>query len=76
MNLARKGFAVFAIDPIGQASGSSTSIRRREVPHRGPTSEHSYAGKQYLIMGRTLAMVRVWDAMRALDYLAERRMWI
>jgi dienelactone hydrolase len=73
LNLARKGFAVFAIDPIGQgerlqyfdpAQGKSSI--------GGPTSEHSFAGLQYLLLGRTLAMVRVWDAMRAIDYLVER----
>ncbi len=73
LNLARKGFAVFAIDPIGQgerlqyfdpAQGKSVI--------GGPTAEHSYAGLQYLPLGRTLAMVRVWDAMRAIDYLVER----
>jgi dienelactone hydrolase len=73
LNLARKGFAVFAIDPIGQgerlqyfdpAQGKSSI--------GGPTAEHSFAGLQYLPLGRTLAMVRVWDAMRAIDYLVER----
>ncbi len=73
MNLARKGFAVFAIDPIGQGERLQYfDPEKGKSRIGGPTSEHSYAGMQYLIMGRTLAMVRVWDAMRALDYLAER----
>lgn len=73
LNLARKGFAVFAIDPIGQGERLQYFDPEKEKSRiGGPTSEHSYAGMQYLPTGRTLAMVRVWDAMRALDYLAER----
>ncbi len=73
LNLARKGFAVFAIDPIGQGERLQYfDPEKGKSRIGGPTSEHSYAGMQYLPTGHTLAMVRVWDAMRALDYLAER----
>jgi len=73
LNLALKGFLVFAIDPVGQgerlqyvneADGSSII--------GGPTKEHSYAGLQYLLLGRTMAMVRLWDCIRAVDYLTGR----
>jgi dienelactone hydrolase len=73
LNLARKGFAVLAIDPIGQGERLQYfDPEQGKSCIGGPTAEHSYAGMQYLLPGRTLAMVRVWDAMRALDYLAER----
>ena len=72
-NLASKGFAAFTIDPVGQgerlqyydqAKGGSAV--------GGPTLEHSYAGLQYLLLGRTMAMVRLWDCLRAVDYLITR----
>ncbi|MBN1293233.1 MAG: acetylxylan esterase [Candidatus Latescibacteria bacterium] len=73
INLALKGFLVFAIDPIGQGE------RYQYVNEQdgssligGPTKEHSYAGLQYLLLGRTMAMVRLWDCIRAVDYLTER----
>ena len=72
-NLARKGFAVFTIDPVGQGERLQYfDPAQGKSRIGGPTAEHSYPGMQYLLLGRTLAMVRVWDAMRALDYLAER----
>ena len=72
-NLARKGFLVFAIDPVGQGEryqyydeGKGASLIG------GPTKEHSFAGVQYLLLGRTMAMVRLWDCIRAVDYLFTR----
>ena len=73
LNLARKGFAVFAIDPIGQ--GERLQYYDPEEGKSligGPTSEHSYAGLQYLLLGRTMSMVRLWDCIRAVDYLCGR----
>ncbi|MFC1574395.1 prolyl oligopeptidase family serine peptidase, partial [Candidatus Latescibacterota bacterium] len=73
-NLARKGFLVFAIDPVGQGErfqyydeGKGASLIG------GPTKEHSFAGVQYLLLGRTMAMVRLWDCIRAVDYLFTRQ---
>lgn len=73
LNLASKGFAVFAIDPIGQ--GERLQYYDPDEGKSligGPTSEHSYAGLQYLFTGRTMAMVRLWDCIRAVDYLCGR----
>jgi len=74
LNLARKGIAVLAVDPVGQ--GERILYYDSETGKSsigGPTSEHSYAGLQYLPLGRTMAMVRTWDCMRAVDYLCERQ---
>ncbi len=73
LNLAKKGFAVLGVDPVGQ--GERLQYVNPETGKSvigGPTSEHSYAGLQYLLLGRTLAMVRLWDCMRAVDYLVSR----
>ena len=73
LNFASKGFLVFTIDPIGQGERYQYfDPDKGESVIGGPTSEHSYAGLQYLLLGRTMAMVRLWDGIRAIDYLCER----
>ncbi len=73
LNMARKGIAVLAVDPVGQGERwLYFDPGTGESSIGGPTSEHSYAGVQYLPLGRTMAMVRLWDCIRALDYLETR----
>ncbi|MCE5249258.1 acetylxylan esterase [bacterium] len=73
LNLARKGFLVFAIDPAGQGERLQYVDKEKGTSYvGGPTQEHSYAGLQYLFLGRTMAMVRLWDCIRAVDYLTAR----
>lgn len=73
-NLVRKGFIVFAFDPVGQgerleyydpATGSSIV--------GGPTKEHSYPGAQAFITGSSQALYMIWDGIRAVDYLLTRK---
>jgi cephalosporin-C deacetylase-like acetyl esterase len=73
-NLVRKGFVVFAFDPVGQgerleyydpATGSSIV--------GGPTKEHSYPGAQAFITGSSQALYMIWDGIRAVDYLLTRK---
>ncbi len=73
LNLARKGFLVLAIDPVGQGERLQYyDADEGKSVIGGPTHEHSYASLPYLLIGRTMAMVRCWDAARGLDYLAQR----
>lgn len=74
LNLVRKGFIVFAFDPVGQGerleyfdpkSGKSTI--------GGPTSEHSYPGAQAFLTGSSQAFYMIWDGIRAVDYLLTRK---
>lgn len=74
LNLVKKGFIVFAFDPVGQgerleyydmATGKSTV--------GGPTHEHSYPGAQAFITGNALARYMIWDGIRAMDYLLTRK---
>ncbi len=73
LNLVRKGFIVFAMDPIGQGE-------RLQYYHPGlgkslvggPTAEHSYVGKQCFIAGSSTARHFTWDGIRAIDYLVSR----
>lgn len=73
INLVNKGFIVLAFDPLGQgerlqyfdgATGKSAI--------GGPTTEHSYAGVQALMTGRSLSEFFIWDGIRAIDYLESR----
>ncbi len=70
--LARQGFVVLILDPIGQGE-------RWQVDRGGPGSpfdnccdEHNMWGKQLGLVGECFGAWRVWDARRALDVLLDR----
>ncbi len=74
LNLVKKGFIVFAFDPIGQ--GERLQYLDNETAASkigGPTTEHSYAGAQTLLTGTSLYAYFIWDGVRAIDYLATRK---
>ncbi len=73
VNLVRNGFVVLAYDPIGQGE------RRQYWDPDGtpaeitdPVYEHSMPGQVLLLMGQDLTHYRIWDGMRAIDYLLTR----
>ncbi len=73
VNLVRNGFVVLAYDPIGQGE------RRQYFSPGGapaeisdPVYEHSMPGQVLLLMGQDLTHYRIWDGMRAIDYLLTR----
>ncbi|HYK92035.1 MAG TPA: acetylxylan esterase, partial [Acidobacteriota bacterium] len=73
LNLVKNGFVVLAYDPIGQGE------RRQYWDPRGapseitdPVYEHSMPGQVLLLMGQDLTHYRIWDGMRAIDYLLTR----
>jgi cephalosporin-C deacetylase-like acetyl esterase len=68
INLVLGGFVVLGYDPIGQGE-------RRQYDNEvgGATTEHSMAGQLLLLMGEDLTHYRVWDGMRAIDYLLTRQ---
>src|SRR5690606_37473182 len=71
LNFVKKGFAVFAFDPIGQ--GERRQYLADEA-HKsfGPNQEHSYPGSQLLLAGMSPAYYFIWDGIRAIDYLYTR----
>jgi cephalosporin-C deacetylase-like acetyl esterase len=69
--LARNGMAVFCFDPIGQGERDQLLDTRGKPVVRG-TTEHTMEGIGALLVGRQLASYRIWDGIRALDYLAGR----
>ena len=74
LNLVKKGFIVFAIDPIGQGERLQYPDKKTNKSKiGGPTTEHSYAGAQTLLTGTSLSDYFIWDGVRAIDYLATRK---
>ena len=70
MLMVKNGFAVLAYDPIGQGE-------RRYFwdPSKGETlnvNEHSAPGQRLVLLGESFAQYRIWDGMRAIDYLLTR----
>ena len=74
INLARRGYIVFAIDPISQGERLQYLDRKtgEDLVAGSPTAEHNMAGNQCHLLGINLALYRTWDGMRALDYLCSR----
>jgi cephalosporin-C deacetylase-like acetyl esterase len=73
LNLVKKGFVVFAMDPIGQGERYQYWDAAQNASRVGePTLEHSYPGAQCFITGASLARYMIWDGMRAIDYLISR----
>jgi cephalosporin-C deacetylase-like acetyl esterase len=73
MNLAMKGFVVLAWDPIGQGERvQAYDARTRKSLGAWSVEQHFQAGGQSLLAGESFARYRIWDGMRALDYLVSR----
>ncbi|MEX2233543.1 MAG: acetylxylan esterase [Cyclobacteriaceae bacterium] len=73
LNLVKKGFIVFAFDPVGQGERLEYfDPEKSKSSVGGPTSEHSYPGSQAFITGSSQARYMIWDGIRAVDYLLTR----
>ncbi len=70
--LAKQGIASFPYDPISQGE------RRQLLDEKGKafipsiTNEHTLIGVGALLTGQSTASYRIWDGIRALDYLCSR----
>jgi hypothetical protein len=73
LNLVRKGFIVFAFDPVGQGERLEyyDPVKKASLAG-GPTREHSYPGSQAFLTGLSQARFMIWDGIRAVDYLFTR----
>jgi cephalosporin-C deacetylase-like acetyl esterase len=74
LGLVKEGFVVLAYDPVGQGERRyywNPSTNTNEIG--GPvTWEHSLPGQLLLLVGQDLTHYRIWDGMRAIDYLLTR----
>jgi dienelactone hydrolase len=70
--LARLGYVCLIYDPIGQ--GERLQYVQDDLSSRVGVgvAEHLYAGNQQFLVGEFFGMWRVWDGIRALDYLLTR----
>ncbi len=73
LNLVKKGFIVFAFDPVSQGERwqyFDPDFGKSKIG--GSTSEHSYSGAQCFLNGSSQARYMIWDGIRAVDYLLTR----
>jgi cephalosporin-C deacetylase-like acetyl esterase len=70
--LAKNGLAVLCYDPIGQGERIQLLDAEGKPEVAGSTLEHSLVGVGALLVGQNAATYRVWDGIRAMDYLASR----
>jgi len=69
--LARHGMAAFCYDPIGQ--GERRHYRDEGgIPNVSTTVEHTLFDVGAILTGTSIAQYRIWDGMRAIDYLQSR----
>jgi len=74
LNFVKKGFIVFAFDPMGQGERLQYyNQKTKKSRFKWPSYEHSYPGAQLFITGNTLANAFIWDGIRAVDYLLTRK---
>ena len=69
--LAKHGMAAFCYDPIGQGERYQV-LDENGKPRFGATTEHTFVGIGSILLGTNTAGYRVWDGIRAIDYLSER----
>lgn len=69
---ARHGMAALCFDPIGQGERSQILDVDGKPRFSGTTTEHFLVGVGSILVGRNTARYRIWDAMRAIDYLVSR----
>ena len=71
--LARQGYVVLIIDPIGQGERLQYTNEQRKSRIGVGVREHLYAGNQQFLVGEFFGSWRAWDGVRALDYLLTRQ---
>lgn len=73
LNLVKKGFIVFAFDPVGQGERLEYLHAESGKSRVGlPTREHDMPGVQAFIAGSSQGRYMMWDGIRAIDYLIGR----
>lgn len=74
VSLAKRGFLVIAIDPVGQGERLQhlDPVTHKSLLPVGGTAEHMADGLQTLLTGTPIARYFLWDGIRAIDYLESR----
>ncbi|MFP4500202.1 MAG: alpha/beta hydrolase family protein [Candidatus Hydrogenedentota bacterium] len=69
--LAKNGIAALIYDPIGQGE-RYYYLKDNGKPEVGTTMHHTLMGVGCILTGTNIAMYRIWDGMRGIDYLESR----
>ena len=70
--LVKQGYVVLIYDPISQGERLQYVDSELKSRHGAGVREHLYAGNQQFLVGEFFGTWRVWDGIRALDYLLSR----
>ena len=71
VNLAMRGFIVLTYDPVGQGERSQFWDAAKGASRFNLVcGEHAVLGNPLYLLGTSLARYRIWDGIRAIDYLA------
>ena len=70
--MATHGMAALCFDPIGQGERSQFLDANGKPMTGSTTTEHFLVGVGSTLVGRNTATYRVWDSMRAIDYITSR----
>lgn len=70
--LARQGYVVFIIDPIGQGERLQCVTAELKARFGIGVQEHLHVGHQQYLVDEFIGSWMVWDGIRALDYLLTR----
>jgi dienelactone hydrolase len=70
VNLVRRGYVVLTYDPVGQGERSQFWDAAKGASRFNLVcGEHAVLGNPLYLLGTSLARYRIWDGIRAIDYL-------
>ncbi len=72
IGFVKQGFAVLSYDPVSQGERLQYLDAAGHPQLNGCCHEHCMAGNQVNLVGAGFANIRIWDGIRALDYLLTR----
>jgi len=70
--LATKGYLVLLYDPLSQGERIQYPVKEGGIHPKGCCQEHNMMGNQMSLIGEFFGKWRLWDGLRALDYLLSR----
>jgi len=71
-NLATKGYLVLLYDPLSQGERIQYPVKEGLAQPANCCQEHNMMGNQMALFGEFFGKWRLWDGIRALDYLLSR----
>ena len=71
INLVKRGYIVLTYDPVGQGERSQFwDAQKKQSRFNLVCGEHAVLGNPLYLLGSNLSRYRIWDGIRAIDYLA------